>query len=75
MPPPVHLIQRKPRALPRRLVGWNQLRARFVKEMNSFATPLNDLGFDDRTLRVKALMARAYRMGRSDQARLEKLRK
>lgn len=46
---------------------WNERKARFKRRMDSFQTPLNDLGHDDRTSRVMCLMHNAYDMGREDQ--------
>jgi hypothetical protein len=63
-----------PSRLPRARVGWHGKRRRFEREMNSFATPLNDLSFEERLHRVRALMHRAYEMGRKDQAELVRLR-
>lgn len=74
MPPPVHLLKKKPRRMLKRCT-WRILEKRFADERSSFATPLNDLGFDDRNVRVRILMKTAYRMGRRDQRDVEKLRR
>jgi hypothetical protein len=53
---------------------WAERKRRFRKRMESFATPLNDLGHDDRTSRVMCLMHNAYDMGREDQRLVTKRR-
>lgn len=74
MPPPVHLLKKPARRMLKRC-RWRELDLRLHDERSSFATPLNDLSFDERNVRVKILMKAAYRMGRRDQRDVEKLRR
>lgn len=65
MPPPVHLLKKPAR---KRLARcrWRNLAERLKRERSSFATPLNDLSFEDREVRVRILQSSAYHMGRRD---------
>lgn len=66
MPPPVHLLKKPARKRLAR-TRWRNLEKRLADERASFQTPLNDLSFDERNVRVRILMNTAYRMGRRDQ--------
>jgi hypothetical protein len=74
MPPPAHLAKKPARRTLKRC-RWRELDKRLADERASFQTPLNDLSFDDRNIRVRILMKTAYRMGRRDQRDVEKLRR
>lgn len=62
---PIRPIPIKPRRLKR--TRWQALNKRLADERASFQTPLNDLSFEERNIRVRILMQSAYRMGRRDQ--------
>lgn len=72
MPPAIR--PQHPRRQRLKRTQWRNLNARLERERESFQTPLNDLSFDDRTIRVRILMQNAYRMGRRDQRDAARLR-
>lgn len=72
MPPAIR--PQHPRRQRLKRTQWRELDARLARERASFQTPLNDLSFDDRNVRVRILMKTAYRMGRRDQRDATKLR-
>lgn len=73
MPPAIR--PQHPRRQRLKRTQWRILDKRLADERASFVTPLNDLSFDDRNVRVRILMKTAYRMGRRDQYDAERLRR